>query len=580
MTTTPTPAALLRAAAEKLRAARFSGAITATPTVAALISARLPLAAWLEAEAAPPITAQHSDRCTDPQCTTLAALAVARQLLGTTPVTADDLGPADGQQKTRALARLHASLTPIPEDPAPAVWVDGDPLMEAMATAVYEQCRTEPSIVVDDPRNIAAVAATVARQLLGTTEGDRRCVCGDPIEWMTHPDGSGWIHSPGSETRCLDARPAVPLAEVWTVWREDEPVYAHYTTEDDARQGTIDCWQEDEPSCPDYSWRKDGPRLELMVGGEFGGVYASRHRVYGAPPAPADRATVRDRIRRAICEASGFTWLPDELMEPDEYGEHADAVLAVLDTPADRAATCICGHPEQQHFEDVCQTCDCGDYIEPQDAREVIARWRQAALANRDLRRATTLREGADLIEQALIHSVTPAASERDETWDQAVRAAATELRDVAAGVQPHTTSEALTDAERQFLTFALDRATDEMSLGDGFTDEDEAALEKFRVLATPPAVPAAPEETTWSGATELASDREIARVAATGVVGYRQDQGRLLHCLAHKPAPASRWADFHEVGAEDLDDGGNCAYPRCGRDLLAAWPAAPEETR
>ncbi|MEV6074953.1 hypothetical protein AB0L80_07580 [Streptomyces sp. NPDC052069] len=51
----------------------------------------------------------------------------------------------------------------------PAVWSDGDPLMEAVASAVWEQCRTENSIVVDDPRNIAAVAATVARQLLGTT---------------------------------------------------------------------------------------------------------------------------------------------------------------------------------------------------------------------------------------------------------------------------------------------------------------------------------------------------------------------------------------------------------------------------
>lgn len=109
---------------------------------------------------------------------------------------------------------------------------------------------------------LPAPALAVARQLLGTTESDRRCVCGDPIEWMTHPDGPGWIHSPGSETRCLDARPAA------------------------------------------------------------------------APPAPADRAATRDRIRRAICEASGFTWLPDELMEPDEYGEHADAVLAVLDAEA------------------------------------------------------------------------------------------------------------------------------------------------------------------------------------------------------------------------------------------------------
>ncbi|WP_399553856.1 hypothetical protein OG473_39335 (plasmid) [Streptomyces anulatus] len=56
-------------------------------------------------------------------------------------------------------------------DTTPAVWSDGDPLMEAVASAVWEQCRTENSIVVDDPRNIAAVAATVARQLLGTTTG-------------------------------------------------------------------------------------------------------------------------------------------------------------------------------------------------------------------------------------------------------------------------------------------------------------------------------------------------------------------------------------------------------------------------
>lgn len=54
--------------------------------------------------------------------------------------------------------------------PAPAVWVDGDPLMQAIAAAVWEQCITENSIVVDDPRTIAAVAATVARQILGTAE--------------------------------------------------------------------------------------------------------------------------------------------------------------------------------------------------------------------------------------------------------------------------------------------------------------------------------------------------------------------------------------------------------------------------
>lgn len=39
--------------------------------------------------------------------------------------------------------------------------------------------------------------------------------------------------------------------------------------------------------------------------------------------------TLRDQLRRAICEASGFTWDTD-MLEPDEYGDHADAVLKVL----------------------------------------------------------------------------------------------------------------------------------------------------------------------------------------------------------------------------------------------------------
>ncbi len=53
-----------------------------------------------------------------------------------------------------------------------AVWIKGDPLHEAIAAAVYEQCGTHPevAVTVDDPRTIAAVAAVVARRILGTTE--------------------------------------------------------------------------------------------------------------------------------------------------------------------------------------------------------------------------------------------------------------------------------------------------------------------------------------------------------------------------------------------------------------------------
>ncbi|MCX4703902.1 hypothetical protein [Streptomyces sp. NBC_01373] len=49
-------------------------------------------------------------------------------------------------------------------DAVPAAWVDGDPLMEAIASTLWEHCPTEgTSLVVDDPRNIAATAAAVAR---------------------------------------------------------------------------------------------------------------------------------------------------------------------------------------------------------------------------------------------------------------------------------------------------------------------------------------------------------------------------------------------------------------------------------
>ncbi|MDX2699881.1 hypothetical protein [Streptomyces ipomoeae] len=57
----------------------------------------------------------------------------------------------------------------------------------------------------------------------------------------------------------------------------------------------------------------------------------------GTPWIAADRAALRDRIRRAVCEAEGFAWDSD-MLEPDEYGEVADAVLSVLPAPADRAA--------------------------------------------------------------------------------------------------------------------------------------------------------------------------------------------------------------------------------------------------
>ncbi|MFE6103214.1 hypothetical protein ACFVQ4_25100 [Streptomyces laurentii] len=54
----------------------------------------------------------------------------------------------------------------------------------------------------------------------------------------------------------------------------------------------------------------------------------------------SETASLRDQLRKAICEANGFAWDSD-MLEPDEYGEHADVVLAVLANrqPAARTLT-------------------------------------------------------------------------------------------------------------------------------------------------------------------------------------------------------------------------------------------------
>ena len=66
------------------------------------------------------------------------------------------------------------------------VWRDGDPLMEAIAAAVYERCETgDGGIVHDDPRNVAAAAAQAAVTILGRD----RCTCRQSAHARHHTDG-------------------------------------------------------------------------------------------------------------------------------------------------------------------------------------------------------------------------------------------------------------------------------------------------------------------------------------------------------------------------------------------------------
>ncbi|WP_045563013.1 hypothetical protein [Streptomyces sp. FxanaA7] len=208
---------------------------------------------------------------------------------------------------------------------------------------------------------------------------------------------------------------------------------------------------------------------------------------------PSRRAGLRNELRRAVCEAEGFAWDSD-MLEPDEYGDHADAVLAVLyrewpwlraeaedaapavvpsadraalrdriaeelaarftsgaeytqgmrvafegpdggpatrmvtpfeaaeavlavlPAPADRAAACICGHTEAQHFEDACLMCDCGDYLLPAAAREVIASLQKAALP------ATPHLAAEALTTADLVTALRGAGAEKDKLHDSEVR--------------------------------------------------------------------------------------------------------------------------------------------------------------
>jgi hypothetical protein len=83
---------------------------------------------------------------------------------------------------------------------------------------------------------------------------------------------------------------------------------------------------------------EDMPQLVCDDPRTIAALAAAVARAHAASPAPAtDQTALREAIRRAACEAEGFAWDSD-MLEPDEYGEVADAVLAVLPASADRAA--------------------------------------------------------------------------------------------------------------------------------------------------------------------------------------------------------------------------------------------------
>ncbi|MFJ2568906.1 hypothetical protein ACIOYT_00600 [Streptomyces halstedii] len=153
-------------------------------------------------------------------------------------------------------------------------------------------------------------ALAVARQLLGTTsEAKRNEIRQSYSELAAQAREEQWRREDAAAVETVEEREPIQLR-----WGLDDVMYGDDDTTTVVLSG---------PGGEPY-WVELDPERTAALRAALAGPESV------APPAPADRSATRDRIRRAICEASGFTWLPDELMEPDEYGEHADAVLAVL----------------------------------------------------------------------------------------------------------------------------------------------------------------------------------------------------------------------------------------------------------
>ena len=194
-------------------------------------------------------------------------------------------------------------------------------------------------------------------------------------------------------------------------------------------------------------WEELGPLRRTVWYARAEAAMAVANAEHAVVEPPADRAALRDRIRRAVCEAEGFMW-NTELLEPDEYGEVADAVLAVLPEPADRA---------------------------------------------------TVLREEADRIDAT--RADFPIAVQNGITWATAeLRRHATEcpqcgttgacnggpcpLRRMAdETATTETLAAALSPAERTMLDYALNQAQLRMWSVGGYTAEEQAALVSLRRL-------------------------------------------------------------------------------------------------
>ncbi|WP_043493773.1 hypothetical protein [Streptomyces viridosporus] len=105
-----------------------------------------------------------------------------------------------------------------PETPTVTPDPDRDGVILHLPEITYLDTQTWAVDVGLTAEGLAALRAALGVPAVVEPPADRsalRCVCGDPIERWTGPGEPGWIHSPGSDARCLEARPPAGRSAVY-----------------------------------------------------------------------------------------------------------------------------------------------------------------------------------------------------------------------------------------------------------------------------------------------------------------------------------------------------------------------------
>ncbi|CAL9665935.1 hypothetical protein SUDANB145_07160 (plasmid) [Streptomyces sp. enrichment culture] len=196
--------------------------------------------------------------------------------------------------------------------------------------------------------------------------------------------------------------------------------------------------------------------------------------LHPAVPTPVDRAALRQRAVDALMRLGHPQWDADE---------GADAVLdAVLPAPADR--TVLRERIAAALYE--------------RERPPGAAPWADVLAADREVFEAMA---------DAVLPLVLPAPADR---------------------------AAALTDAERTMLTYALNEAQEHIWSRDGFTDEDQAALDSLRRMAAE-AQPATPDTEAPLWARPDTEEEKLAKCR------------RMAKALSAPPEPPAEWASTTE---------------------------------